>query len=226
MTKAILALSFLALGACATVHRGNMAEQTSGDKVSELAISALELSDPAKEGFSMVAFNFENKSDQWMRVEYAEVLIDEDAAKLISVVRGKDLVDWHSAMRSRAEMEQQNREMTQFGLALLGAGLAVGGAASGNRNTAVAGAAIYSASVSWAAADMINSQFMLAQNPKAVPSEYIYTSFSIPPGMFLRKWVLLNKPVGQRVTELPIAVQFVDGRRMVMNTKLNYSDDL
>jgi len=218
-------LSLTLLTACASVHKGNMAEQTGGDKVDGLLISAVELSDPSKEGFSMIAFNFENQSQEWMKFEKAEVEIDEHAAKTVSVVRGKDLVDWSAAMAARQELQKQNREMAQLGLVALGA-VAVVASGGKNNGAALAGAGALGAAEGWALADAIRYGQMRAENPKADPDNYIYSSFSVPPKMFLRKWVLLNKPVGKQITILPIIVTFVDGRQVNMNVKLKSTAEL
>lgn len=213
----------LLLSACATTHPGNLASHVSGDHIEGMSISAEELSDPSKEAFSMISITVENKSNGWLRVEKAEVLIDEATAKLVSVVVGKDLEDWASAMETRAKAEEHNTSMAQLGLAAVGAVVTVAGAANNDRGTAIAGLGILGASQAWVVGDAITSSRRRANNAQALPVNHLYSPFSVPGQMYMRRWILLNKPVGKRLASLPIAITTVDGKREVVSLKLKGS---
>lgn len=207
------ALPFFAFG-CATVHPGHKANQVSGDPINGLEISVEELTDPSTEAFSMYSITFENTSADWSRIQGVDVVIGPEVADKVSVVRGQDLVDWASAMQARADLERHNQSMTQFTIAMLAAGAAV---ASKNEQQYMAGLSGVAAVQAWVWADIINDSKFAAQTPKAVPANHIGRPFSIPAKLFLRRWVLLNKPIGQRITELVLQVHFVDGRSSVVN---------
>lgn len=221
MKPLILSIMLSVLTACATVHNGELAQRESGDAIDGLLVSATELSDPAKESFSMIAMTFENQTDKWIRVEKAELVIDEKAAKMISVVVGTDLLDWASAMQARSELEAHNQQMTQLGLAGLGAAVAVVGSAKQDSTAIAAGLGVMTATEAWMVSDAIVNSRSVAQNPKTLPGSHLYTPFAVPGKMFLRRWVLINKPVGKALTEFPIAVTTVDGKREIMTVKLN-----
>ena len=216
----ILAAAGLAFAACASVHPGNMAKQSDGVPIDGLVVSAEELSDPGREAFSMISLTFENQTANWLRIDKIEVLMDEPTAKVVSVVLGQDLKDWASAMEARAQMEKHNREMTQIGLAAVGAVAAAAGGASHNQNAALLGLSVLGASEAWMITDAIRYKIARAENTKTYPEDHLYHPFSVPGKMFLRRWLLLNKPVGKRVTSLPIAVTMVDGKREVLTVSL------
>ncbi len=215
-----LTMLSLALAACASVHPGEQAEPIGGDTIPGLKVSAQELSDPAEESFSMIALTFENQAPDWLKVEKVDVLIDEKYADKISVVVGDDLKSWASAMEARERLKKQNREAGQLGLTLGGVTLAAIGAASKNDGLMGAGLVGAAAGEGWALSDAVHNWYATAENPKAVPADYVTQPFSVPGKMFLRRWLLLNKPVGQHVTVLPIAVKLVDGRREILNVRL------
>ena len=46
-----------------------------------------------------------------------------------------------------------------------------------------------------------------------VPGHHLYTPFAVPGKMFLRKWLLINKPVGTMVNNLVIEFETVEGQK-------------
>lgn len=216
----IFLLSALNFIGCASVHSDHKAVHKEGDQIDGLIVSAEELTDPSEEAFSMITVNFENKTDHWMRIDKVDVIIGKDLADKVSVVLGQDLVDWSSAMEARAQVERHNRQMTQLSLAYLGAAAAMAGAYDRDRTTTIAGAASVSASQVWVISDAIRSSRKIADNPKTIPQNHLNRRFSVPGKLFLRRWVLLNKPVGVRITELPLKITMVDGRTTTMLVNL------
>lgn len=215
-----LALSLTFLTACVSVHEGNMAKSIEGEQIPGMLISARELTDPGKESFSMVSFTIENKQESWLKIENVEVLIGSSAADKVSVVLGEDLKSWGSAMEARAAYEQHNDQMSQIGLAVLG-GVAMGvGAGRGNSGMAAAGAAALVGSQAWAIGDAISVSRLGATTGKSIPDNHITQPFSVPGKMFLHRWLLLNKPMGQRLVSIPLAITTVDGKREVIEVKL------
>ncbi len=185
-----------------------------------LIVSGTTLDENNSESFSMISLTFENKNEEWMRFDRIEVLIDEDAAKYVSVVKGKDLLDWASAMESRERLKRQRDEVAQLSLAALGAATAVVAAHNNDANAAYAGLGVMAGTQGWAISDALRYRKDWAQNPSAVPSEHVTTPFAVPGKMFLRRWLLLNKPSSKSVSVLPLALHTVDGRRQVVMVKL------
>lgn len=208
------------LSGCASVHPGKRADSFSGDKISEMVVSAEEVTDPMREAFSMISITFENKGDTWLRIDEAEILIDPELADKVSLIKGKDLRDWSIAMEERARLEQHNRQMSQLGIAVVGATAALVGDHNNNTALTAAGAGSVVASQTWILSDAFSYSRNLANRPEAVPEKHLNQKFSVPAKMFMRRWVLLNKPIGQRITDLPIRVKTVDGRETNLMVKL------
>lgn len=212
--------ALILLSGCASVHPGSKANQYSGDNIHEMVLSAEEVTDPMKEAFSMISITFENKGDSWLRIDEAEVLIDPELADQVSLIKGRDLRDWAIAMEERARLERHNRQMSQLGLAFLGATAAVAGASNNNSTAYAAGAGGVAASQIWMVSDAVSYSRSSANRPEAVPEKHLNQKFSVPAKMFMRRWVLLNKPIGQRITDLPLRVKTVDGRETKLLVKL------
>lgn len=224
MKKQFLGLIFCPLISvgCASKHFDHKAEKVSGDAIEGLIVSGADITGTQKEAFSMIALTFENTTGEWIRIEKAEVMIGKDLADRVSSVVGKDLEDWASAIEARAILEKQNREMTHIGFAYGSAALAIAGATSnGNGSEATLfGAAAYTLTLDWAMLDLIKWSKADAQNPKALPQNHIERSFSIPGKLFLRRWVLLNKPLDARITEIPLKISLIDGRTTTLLVNL------
>ncbi len=206
---------------CASIHPGERAKNIAGDQIGEMIVSAEEVTNPMEEAFSMISITFENKSGSWLRIDEAEVVIDPALADKVSLIKGNDLRDWAIAMEERARVENHNRQMSQLGLAFVGAAAAVAGSRSSNASAYQAGAGTVAASQIWMASDLISYSKSSANRPEATPAKHLENPFSVPAKMFMRRWVLLNKPIGQRITDLPIRIKTVDGRETKLMVKLD-----
>lgn len=215
-----IGILFLTAG-CASVHPGSKANNFSGDQIQEMVVSAEEVTDPMEEAFSMISITFENKGESWLRIDEAEVLIDSELADKVSLIKGRDLRDWAIAMEERARVEQHNRQMSQLGLAFLGATAAAVGGSKGHSSAYLVGAGTVASSQVWMVSDAISYSRLNANRPEAVPEKHLNQKFSVPAKMFMRRWVLLNKPIGQRITDLPLRIKTVDGREAKLMVKLD-----
>lgn len=211
----------LSLG-CASVHPGK--EVKSSSPIEGLKLSAETQNKQEGEAHLIVTFTFENEGDDWLRIEGAEIVIDEGAAQYVGVIEGDDLRDWTMAMEARLQLDQQNKQVTQATLAALGgAAMAIGAAQSNSRdrqNLMLLGVGTYTAVGAWAISDAITSSRKSAENPNFTPDNYMTTSFSIPGKLFVRKWVLLRKPSNQKITVMPVKIITQDGREATYTVRL------
>jgi hypothetical protein len=222
MKKPSLLLLLLGFAGCASVHEGRIAESKGPDKIAGLVISAEELTDPGAESFSMVSVTFENKTEEWLRVDKVEVLIGEALADKVSIVVGQDLKDWVSAMEARGRMEQHNRAMAQLGLVAVG-GVALAAAGRGDTGLALAGGVAVLGANAWMMTDIIKASHASATEAQTLPDNHVLRPFAIPGKMFLRRWLLINKPMGKRIASLPLAIHTVDGRSGIVEMNLKRS---
>lgn len=207
---------------CASIHTQHKAKVLKGEENKEMVISARQ-TNSFEDAFAAVTVNFENKGQKWIRIHKVEALIGDDIADKVSVVMGNDLVDWSSAMTQKIQLERHNSEVTQA-LILGGAGVATAAAGHKSPQIASAGLVVIGGLESWVVVDMINYQKEALENPETVPRNHLYHPFSIPPGLFLRRWIVFNVPSHFRVRKLPLKITFVDGKESIVVIDLKKMD--
>lgn len=207
-----LTLSLLLFSACASVHPGH---ESIRDAVSDelgLKISARKIDDDANDSFSLVEVTLENQNDEWVKVASAEIPIDQPASSKVSVVVGKDLVDWADAVAERDKLQKHNRAVVES-IAMIGGATAI--AVSGNRPNVgnTLGAVVYTGAFGFYLTDIFSNGRRRAESPGTLPDHHLYTPFSIPGRLFTRKWLVLNRPVGTTVSTLGMNLETVDGKK-------------
>ncbi len=214
ITKVTLrALLFCSLSACASVHPGTLARPNEGSAALPLKVSVETIDRDIDSAFELVQVTYENLSNEWVRIAKTEALTGDPAKSHISVVVGKDLVAWAEAMTAKEDLERYNREMLQSGLLVAGAAAAVAGSASGNDGLAASGTAVMAGTTAWAAVDVISARRKMANSPRHVPDAHLYAETIVPPKLFLRRWLLFNKPAGTRLPWVVFTVETVEGKK-------------
>jgi hypothetical protein len=192
-----------------------MAESELKNNNINLAVSAESVGDAA-DSFELIYVTFENKGDRWIKIEDVEVPIEPKDIDKISVVVGKDLTDWASAVEEREKLRQHNKEVALASVAAVGAVAAIATSKSeSNTGKAVnaTGGALVAGALSYALVDTISNSRTIANSPKKVPENHIYQPFSVPGKLFIRKWLLINRPSGMKIDELVLSVKTIDGER-------------
>ncbi len=212
----VLAFSCFSLIACATTHPGRIAVQTTTDKKLPIIVSAQSINTAARDVFQLVEITVENTSDSWVRFSREEVVMNDELKTKLSVVLGRDLHDWGQATAFQLNKDNQNRGLLQG--AILGAGLVAIG--SNNSDTAALGSAAASAGYIWAVSDIVKADMRKAEGVKGVPDNHFYAPFSVPPRMFIRRWLLLNKPANTLVSSLVVEFETVEGEKESYAVKL------
>lgn len=209
---AIFALSTFLIS-CATTHPGNEGKSLSDSPTMPLKISAKTIEGQSSKAFQLVEVTLENTSDDWLRIHHSEVLINNPAESKISVVLGQDLKVWAEATMAKEKQEAHNDDMVKAGILVAGTTAAILGAGKGDRGLTEAGAAVVVGTYTWAAADVINASLKEAQGVDKIPETHLYKEVSIPSKMFLRRWVLLNKPSDRILQKLAVQFETVDGTK-------------
>jgi hypothetical protein len=183
------------LAGCATIEDAHPARPISPDgrlsknraTASGLVVSGEELEELSSPYFGVLAFTFENPTSEWVRIE--NVILDFGSqARNDSIVLpwGEEISSWEQATSQRNAIRHANTT-TLLSVLMVG-GMA---ARAGGRSTGAVGGLVSIAAVSgfWAKS--------LADKTSAVtfpPAHLFATPFSVPPGLFSKKWVLLNGP--------------------------------
>ncbi len=183
------------LSGCASVHYKHFAElenqskEVSGNNTG-LVISAEEDRALSSTYFGVVKFTFENKSNDWIRVKNVAIDFEDDILnREVMIPTGNDLKVWAKAVQQKKAIEDANSRAFLGTLTVLG-GLAA--ATSGNRSTQNFGGALYVTGATALAVNAVNENLDTLQKPGVLPETHILSQgFSIPPGFFQRKWILL-----------------------------------
>ncbi len=209
-------ITFFAMAAlisCASKHPGNEGQVIGGKKNLQMKVSGKTVDSKPQSPFQEIELTIENTSGDWIRISRAEVLIDDPSKSKISVVVGNDLQSWVDAKQYELKMNERNNQLAQAGLAAAGGVIAVGGAKSGNNNAVAVGAVTALSGLGWAMGSQYSKEDRDAEAALKVPGHHLYNPFAVPRKKFLRKWLLINKPVGTMVNNLVIEFETVEGQK-------------
>lgn len=205
---------------CATTHPGNEGKSLEKESHLPLKVSAQTIENAKGESFQLIEVTLENTSENWLKVNRSQIVIDNPAESKLSVVVGKDLRDWAQAMELRLQKDEHNKKLLQLGLVTAGAVAAVAGAKSNNAALGTVGTVTFLGTYAWAVTDVIRQSYKAAEQSEKVPENHIYQPFSVPGKMFLRRWVLLNKPSQNLVNNLVIELETIEGKKDSYEIKL------
>ncbi|MES2801825.1 MAG: hypothetical protein V4654_04990 [Bdellovibrionota bacterium] len=219
MKKLILLMTTLAALSCASTHPGKEAMPLEGQKDLQMKISVLPVEQEAKSAFEMFEITIENLNEDWLRIDKTTLLTDPSVSK-VSVVVGNDLKSWAEATAYQNNIDHHNKDMALAGTTAAGSLLMVAGGVSKSDNLATAGAVTYLAGLTWAVTDTISSARTQSMGVRKVPSSHIYEPFAVPGKMFLRKWILVNKPPGLVMNNMVLQFETVSGEKTIYEIKL------
>jgi hypothetical protein len=202
LRRALVALSVLGATACASVQSQytaiplDVGGQLTGFRQtsSGLVISGEELGLYSSEHFGLIELTFENPSSQWLHIDRLALDFGSSARNDgVFLPRGADLEAWHAATVQRNEIRGSN-EATALGVLLaLGSVVAVAAHAGGGDELSAVGGALALGAASSAVASEQAARVDAAEQVPILPQAHLLaTPFAVPPGLFTKKWVLLN----------------------------------
>jgi len=192
-----LPLFFIWFTGCATVESAHPAHPIGADgrlsknreTTSGLAVSGEELEELSSPHFGVLAFTFVNPTSEWLRIDDVNLDFGGEAQNnSIALPWGEEITSWELATSQRNAIRHANTTVLLSGL-MAGGILAasVGGRSTAGRIGGVV--ALGAAGGMWARA--VSDNTAAATFP---PAHLFATPFSVPPGLFAKKWVLLNGP--------------------------------
>ena len=114
-------------------------------------------------------------------------------------------------MDARIKKDEYNRKLLQTGLAVAGAA-AMATSKKGSTAEGIGAAAVLG-STAWAVTDVLSTKYDRATQVEKTPENHLYQPFSIPSKMFVRRWVLLNRPVHRQVNNLVVQFETVESEK-------------
>lgn len=155
------------------------------------------------EQFRVVWIQFKNESDKWVRVESAKLLRLNDHA-VTAIPLGTDLKAWRESFIKNEAVQTYHEDLAFF------AALSVGILGIVSADRAVVGVSdgiLASAGVS-TAAWKIETEKNLALGGKLKIEKHLYKSFSIPPGMLVRRWMLVQVPKEVKLHDMAFTMNY------------------
>jgi hypothetical protein len=202
LRRALGALLVLGATACASVQSRYIATpvDASGFRTgasttaSGLVVSGEELRPYSSRHFGLVEVTFENWTNEWVHIDRLE--LDFGGAEVNEAVLlpvGADLEAWHQATVQRNDIRDTNAATALGALLALGVLVAVAGDAGGRREVAAAGRAVTLGAATASVLRDHDARVEGAESPRLLPESHLLAvPFAIPPGLFAKKWVLLN----------------------------------
>jgi len=190
-------LSSLLAASCATVANQHTARPISADgqpsasfeTASGLTISGEELEELSSRHFGVLAVTFQNPTNDWLRIDGVHLDFGSEARnQSIFVPWGEEILSWELATSQRIAIERAN---TTTALSMLAMGGSIAAGLGRRSAVGVVGGMVALGSVTALWAKALEESTTAATFP---PAHLFATPFSVPPGLFAKKWVLLNGP--------------------------------
>lgn len=205
------------LGACVSTHPGKFGEPENSESESDLLVSAEVVDLYSDKAHRFLSFTFESKGTEWIRIESVDFEYSDKPDVRYNVIVGKDLLTWADAFRRRKARKDHNRGVI-LGL-IIGAG-ALLAASSDDESVEAAGTTVAVAGASAGLLQALAEDLQKKEAADAVPDTHLHSPFTVPAGMFVRKWILVNVPDRDPPSAIKIKVNRTDGTEDVLRFDL------
>lgn len=187
--------------ACASTHSGAFAlpVDASGRLVpssthrSGLVISSRQITELSSRNFGVVEVTFENPSNHWVRIKSTALDFGTQARNsVVQIPGGEDLARWQEGTQRRNDIREAN---TAAGLEILLAAATVASFAGGHSPAGAAGGLVAAGTAGVIMGREIKDRAENAQSVGLYPTSHLMqVPFSVPPGLAIKRWVVLNAP--------------------------------
>ncbi|MGK5092534.1 hypothetical protein WDW89_11045 [Deltaproteobacteria bacterium TL4] len=183
---------------CAKIHSGNIATPVRSESnvpsqqgAMGLIVSGEENNNLSSPYFGVIDFTFENTSQGWIKLSQVKVYFENDTInENVQFTSGKELKVWMESTQKKVVMDLHNKQVAYGSIAGVGLGLAATGDDPQTRNM---GLAMYLGTFAALAVDSFQDQASGLEQTKVFPQTHLFAKdFMIPPGLFIKKWVVLN----------------------------------
>lgn len=213
MKRVYLIVLVILLSSCASYTSGTAAKVT-GEKKQDVTVKAFINDEFTTDYFTFVQVDFVNNTEDWKDIKKVTL---NSTDKDIKIIIGPRLRDWNSAIRQKIAIDRYNRDML-FGAAMgVAAVAAFDNAYKGN----IANSKAYMAALAGTAiaADVNNLTNRISDLERAVifPTTHLMAPFSIPPGLFSKRWILLQIKSDVQLASISFNVHYKDGSKNTYN---------
>ena len=160
-----------------------------------LKISAGEIDSMSSTYFGEIEFTFENPTPHWIRIEQVQLDFGgERNNKDVYVPWGNQLENWLESTRQRNLIREANTQ-TALTLLAMGGGIVSAGAFHGSGGARVAGGLVALTATAALVGKEMQDRKEAAENvPVFAQSHLLGGAIDVPPGLFVKRWIVLNTP--------------------------------
>jgi len=193
----VLPFFLLCLAGCASIENAHPAHPVGPDgrpygrreTASGLVVTGEEISELSSTYFGVLAFTFVNPTNDWLRIDNVVLDFGSQARnESIALPWGEEIASWELATSQRNAIRRANTN-NALG-ALMAAGFLTARVAGRSEVGAIGGLVSIGAAAGLAGKALAHERAALT----FPPAHLLATPFSVPPGLFAKKWVLLNGP--------------------------------
>ena len=189
MKMALVVVTLFSLMGCASYQGGESSNVEKGENKRGYKVSASIDNQISSSNYRLVNIYHGNKSNDWVRLKRIKVVnINDGDEKTAEIVSGRDLVNWAESAKYMKKVDDWNRDILLGSIALAGA---VAGSSS-STDLSNAGLGLYMASSSALVANGIMDGLTDIERAKLYPNTHIYSPFSVPAQMYLKRWLLIK----------------------------------
>jgi hypothetical protein len=199
LRRAPLVLGMGLLVGCAHVAKGPAAKPIDAQgRLSEspktamgLLINGREVTRLSSRYFGFLELTFRNETSQWIRISHINLGFGSPAKdQSVFVPWGTDIDSWFSATEQRNAVRAANADLA---LGLITAGGAVAAGASKGGSARAVGGLVAVGGLAALTARAAEASVAAAESPFS-GSHLLAVPFAIPPGLFAKRWIVLNTP--------------------------------
>jgi hypothetical protein len=196
---ALALLLAMPLGGCASIVSGEYGHPMDASGILAqspqtplgLVISGAEVRELSSPYFGLVAVTLENKSSNWVRVRRMTVTFGgKQKDDSVFIPWGEEIASWERATYERNAVRSYNTEAALGAVAL--AGGVIAGTAK-DKPIAAAGGVLQAGALAASAGHDVAQGLEAVEGPHLFPETHLLdVPFSIPPGLFSKRWILLS----------------------------------
>lgn len=218
-----VALTALLLSSCASYL------PTDSTNVKE--VNGLEVATKVDEGlstdkFTLVNFYFGNNTDEWVRMKGVRVLNYGDDQSY-SIIKGQDLITWSKSIQYKKAIDDYNTQLwlDSIMVAATVSTIAINARArtSGNRTRPKIGVLALGGLATANAIRSYENELRKIQGTNFVPDDYASSSFSIPPGLVTKQWLLLMVDKKDYPCRMQVELETIDGKKVQTDINIERS---
>jgi len=213
MKNYFLVLTLL-LTSCAHYQPGIKAKHKDGELIKGLTASAEIDDELSNRYFKFLNVTFGNKGPGWIRIKSLKLKNPESEFKgKINIILGEDLNVWSQSMTYVRQIQSHNLSVLT---GIIASTAMVAGAVAGSKgNTSGAnlGFGVAMGALSVNAVNSIVTDKNNLERGLSFPDGHIYKTFSIPAGLYNKRWILLEFEDANTPKKLTFEIELLDGRK-------------